>query len=63
MNNATISTAVQKHPDLILMSKKELQDKVIKAVEAMEDAANETNNLDIFKKLTVGFESLKELIN
>jgi len=48
---------------LVLIDKKELQNKILKAVEAMELAANETKDIKIFKALNIGFESLKDLIN
>ena len=63
MNNTTIGSGVIDHPDMVLINKKDLHNKILKAVEAMESAANETKDITIFKSLTVGFESLKDLIN
>jgi len=62
MTNTTISSGVIDHPDMILINKRDLQDKILKAVTAMELAADSTEDISIFKALTIGFESLKDLI-
>ena len=39
-----------------------LEKAVIKAISIMEDVANETQDVESFKKLTVGFNKIKDLL-
>ena len=43
--------------------KVKLTEVIIKAVEIMEDVANTTTDMESFKKLTIGFNSVKDLLN
>ena len=44
------------------MSSKELN-AVLTAIEVMEDVANTTQDIDSFKKLTVGYNKIKVILN
>ena len=40
-----------------------LQKTLVKAVSIMEEAANNTNDVETFKELTVGFNRIKEMLD